>query len=59
MIGNVIQSEFLTNLNYPLRGGDVVHPHGSRCSSWPSLYARVLGTEDDTSGAAAACMSAG
>ncbi len=52
MIGNVIQSEFLTNFNYPLAAAMSFILMAALLIG-ASIYARVLGTEDVTKGAAA------
>lgn len=52
MIGNVIQNEFLTNFNYPLAAAMSFILMAALLIG-ASIYARVLGTEDVTSGAAA------
>ncbi len=52
MIGNVIQSEFLTNFNYPLAAAMSFILMAALLIG-ASIYARVLGTEDVTRGAAA------
>ena len=48
MIGNVIQNRFITQADYPVGVGPVVHPHGRRSWSRSPIYARVLGTEQLT-----------
>ncbi len=53
MIGNLIQSEFLTNLNYPLAAAMSFILMAALLIG-ATIYARVLGTEDVTSGAASA-----
>jgi spermidine/putrescine transport system permease protein len=53
MIGNLIQSEFLTNLNYPLAAAMSFILMGALLIG-ATIYARVLGTEDVTSGAVSA-----
>jgi spermidine/putrescine transport system permease protein len=52
MIGNVIQSQFLNNFNYPLAAAMSFILMAALLVG-ASIYARVLGTEDVTSGAAA------
>jgi len=52
MIGNVIQSEFLTNFNYPLAAAMSFILMAALLIG-ASIYAKVLGTEDVTRGAAA------
>ena len=52
MIGNVIQSQFLNNFNYPLAAAMSFILMAALLIG-ASVYARVLGTEDVTSGAAA------
>jgi spermidine/putrescine transport system permease protein len=51
MIGNVIQTEFLTNFNYPLAAAMSFILMAALLIG-ASIYARVLGTEDVTAGAA-------
>ncbi len=51
MIGNVIQSEFLTNFNYPLAAAMSFILMAALLVG-ATIYARVLGTEDVTAGAA-------
>ena len=53
MIGNVIQSEFLTNLNYPLAAAMSFILMAALLIG-ATIYARALGTEDVTSGAVSA-----
>ncbi|MGZ6545113.1 MAG: ABC transporter permease [Actinomycetota bacterium] len=53
MIGNVIQSTFLTNTNYPIAAAMSFILMAALLVG-ASIYARVLGTEDVTSGAASA-----
>ena len=48
MIGNLIQSEFLTNLNYPLAAAMSFILMAALLIG-ATIYARVLGTEDVTS----------
>lgn len=52
MVGNVIQNEFLTNFNYPLAAAMSFILMAALLIG-ASIYARVLGTEDVTRGAAA------
>jgi spermidine/putrescine transport system permease protein len=52
MIGNVIQSQFLNNFNYPLAAAMSFILMAALLIG-ASIYARVLGTEDVTAGAAA------
>jgi spermidine/putrescine transport system permease protein len=52
MIGNVIQTEFLSNFNYPLAAAMSFILMAALLIG-ASIYARVLGTEDVTAGAAA------
>jgi spermidine/putrescine transport system permease protein len=52
MIGNVIQSQFLNNTNYPLAAAMSFILMAALLIG-ASIYARVLGTEDVTAGAAA------
>jgi spermidine/putrescine transport system permease protein len=52
MIGNVIQSQFLNNFNYPLAAAMSFILMAALLVG-ASIYARVLGTEDVTAGAAA------
>jgi spermidine/putrescine transport system permease protein len=53
MIGNVIQSTFLTNTNYPIAAAMSFILMAALLVG-ASIYARVLGTDDVTSGAASA-----
>jgi len=52
MIGNVIQTQFLTNLNYPMAAAMSFILMAALLVG-ASIYAKVLGTEDVTRGAAA------
>ena len=52
MIGNVIQTQFLTNLNYPMAAAMSFILMAALLIG-ASIYAKVLGTEDVTRGAAA------
>jgi spermidine/putrescine transport system permease protein len=53
MIGNVIQSQFLNNTNYPLAAAMSFILMAALLIG-ASIYARVLGTEDVTAGAVSA-----
>ena len=53
MIGNVIQTQFLTNLDYPIAAAMSFILMAALLIG-ATIYARVLGTEDVTSGAVSA-----